>query len=156
MNDIVSSNSIFPLLGAPSNSLNPCILFSLRRLMNCLSWIIFPAYRYPVYNPCSMIRAELPYEHSFTYSCLRTLSISIPISTPDESSLNNNCHNEHRTDCLPFRTKSQSVICTLIAPCDGSAATWKAETASSSLNRWVTRGLRLINPPATRRIALGY
>lgn len=50
----------------------------------------------------------------------------------------------------------QSWIWTLIAPLVGSAAIWKASTARSSGNRWVTRGLRLISPPETRRSAFGY
>lgn len=43
-----------------------------------------------------------------------------------------------------------------MAPWDGSAATWKASTALSRANRWVTKGLRSMSPPATSRMALGY
>lgn len=60
-----------------------------------------------------------------------------------------------RTPRTP-RTPYASRICTLIAPWDGSDATWNASTARSRGNRWVTRGLRLMSPPETRRMALGY
>jgi hypothetical protein len=53
------------------------------------------------------------------------------------------------------RTPYASRICTLIAPWDGSDATWNASTARSRGNRCVTRGLRLMSPPETRRMAVG-